>query len=121
MARGTPSVPMPLLAVALILLLEGSVAFNAKRNGNMQAQTQMLTINIAAQNLRNAHAVGMTLRLPATSNLQSPSSWMGGYLRAIDMHSGDLQMSNRRGALLSAPPSSIDFIMFLNLVFDSSL
>ena len=91
MAR--PILSMPLLAATLFLLLERSIAFNVPRNVN--------AYNYAAQSLHNPHAVGMSLRLPATSNLQSPSSWMGGYLRAIDMHNGDLQISNRRGAYLS--------------------
>ena len=92
MARSSSSIAIvPVLTATLVLFAKHVVAFNAPRiTQNVQFSTK---------GLRTHHNVEMAvqLRLPPMSSLPSPSSWMGGYLRAIDMHNGDLQMPTRRG------------------------
>ena len=82
---------MPIIIVALVLLAKHSEAFNAPRIGQAS--------QLARNGLRSQHNIGMALqlRLPpiAFPRLSSPSSLMGGYLRAIDMHNGDLQLPRR--------------------------
>lgn len=96
MARSSSSsiAIVPVLTATLVLFAKHAVAFNAPRiTQNVQFSTK---------GLRTHHNIEMAvqLRLPAMSSLPSPSSWMGGYLKAIDMHNGDLQMPIRRGATI---------------------
>ena len=82
---------MPVMIVALVLLAKYSEAFSAPRIGQAS--------QLARNGLHTQHTMGMALqlRLPhiVVPRLSSPSSLMGGYLRAIDMHNGDLQLPRR--------------------------
>jgi hypothetical protein len=76
---------VPLLAV--ISFIAQSEAFNAPRLAQQYTRkSQTYNVEMALQ-----------LRLPPITGLglPSPSSWMGSYLRAIDTHNGDLQITRR--------------------------
>jgi hypothetical protein len=108
MARSSSSIAiLPVLTATLVLFAKHAVAFNAPR------VTQ--SVQFSTKGLRTHHNVEMAvqLRLPPMSSLPSPSSWMGGYLRAIDMHNGDLQMPTRRGTSLGG---RFSFVCIIELI-----
>ena len=100
MTRSSSSMAIvPVLTATLILFAKHASAFNAPR--------MSLPVQYSRSTLRTHNNVqmGMQLRLPPMTpvvGLPSPSSWMGGYLRAIDMHNGDLQIPRRGKGIYNA-------------------
>ena len=78
-----------MLVTVLVVLLAVSqaLAFNAPRLGGRRQHIE----------IRKNELSMVQLRLPTGLGLPSPSSWMSGYLRAIESHNDALQISPRRG------------------------
>jgi hypothetical protein len=78
-----------MLVAVIVVLLAGqqALAFNAPRLGGRRQQME----------IRKNELNMVQLRLPTGLGLPSPSSWMSGYLRAIETHNDALQISPRRG------------------------